>query len=101
LRLARTLGGNECMDVAVATDFGRYLGRTGTLLKIVARPALSSPSAAAARLLRAATADLSYGTYYHRHRHRLRTPSGLVADSRLQDAAWNDAMARLNRTDRA
>ncbi|GIE76476.1 short-chain dehydrogenase [Actinoplanes philippinensis] len=77
----------------VATDFGRYLGRTGAVLKVLARPVLSSPWTAAGHLLRAATADLTGGAYFHRDRPG--RPSQLLQDRRLSDAVWQDAVARL------
>jgi NAD(P)-dependent dehydrogenase (short-subunit alcohol dehydrogenase family) len=86
----------EVVDVhpgLVATDFGRYLGRTGAVLKAVARPLLSSPETAADLLIRLATRDLHSVSYFHR-RHP-REPSELVTDARLQREVWDDACTRL------
>jgi NAD(P)-dependent dehydrogenase (short-subunit alcohol dehydrogenase family) len=82
----------------VASDFGRYLGHTGTVLKHLARPFLLSPRAAATALVALAEASqLSTPAYYDRHRPR--TPSALVADHRLVEAVHADACARLRLTD--
>lgn len=94
LRLRHT--GLEAVDVhpgLVATDFGRYLGRAGAVLKTVARPLLSSPETAADLLVRLATRDLHNVSYFHRQHPR--EPSGLVTDTRLQREVWDDACTRL------
>ncbi|WP_212987558.1 hypothetical protein [Actinoplanes auranticolor] len=77
----------------VASDFGRYLGRTGAVLKILARPVLSSPGAAAEHLLRPALRPGFDAAHYHRGRRRKLSP--LVTDGRLQQEVWDDAHARL------
>ncbi|MDR7277235.1 SDR family NAD(P)-dependent oxidoreductase [Catenuloplanes atrovinosus] len=77
----------------VATDFGRYLGRTGAVLKVLARPVLSSPETAAAHLLRPALHPGHDAAYYHRDRPR--DPSPLVADPELQRQVWADARTRI------
>jgi NAD(P)-dependent dehydrogenase (short-subunit alcohol dehydrogenase family) len=83
----------------VASDFGRYLGHTGTVLKYLARPFLLSPRAAAAALVALAEASqLSTPAYYDRHHPR--TPSALIADQQLVEAVHADACARLRLTKR-
>ncbi|MFD4644454.1 SDR family NAD(P)-dependent oxidoreductase [Lentzea sp. NPDC058436] len=88
----------EIVDVhpgLVASDFGRYLGRTGAVLKHVARPVLRSPAAAASTLVRlAATAQLPSSAYFVRD-HRSE-PSGLVNDRQLAAAVYADALRRLD-----
>jgi hypothetical protein len=78
----------------VASDFGRYLGRTGTVLKHLARPFLLSPRTAAAGLIALAEAPAPPTPAYY-DRHHLRTPSALTDDHLLREAVYADACARL------
>ncbi len=65
----------------VASDFGRYLGRTGGLLKVLATPVLRSPAAAAGTLARISRDERLAATYFHRDRPH--EPSALVGDAAL------------------
>jgi NAD(P)-dependent dehydrogenase (short-subunit alcohol dehydrogenase family) len=89
----------EIVDVhpgIVASDFGRYLGTTGTVLKHLLRPVLLSPSAAASALASlAAAAHPLPATYYVRHRPG--RPAPLVADVGLARAVYRDALQHLRR----
>jgi NAD(P)-dependent dehydrogenase (short-subunit alcohol dehydrogenase family) len=81
----------------VASDFGRYLGRAGTVLKHLARPFLLSPGTAAAALVALAEApELPTPAYYDRQRRR--NPSALITDRQLKEAVYADACARLQLT---
>ena len=87
----------EIVDVhpgLVASDFGRYLGRTGTVLKHVARPFLRSPNAAAGTLVALAkSAEFPNLAYFVRDRRG--EPSTLVDDPELALAVYEDACRRL------
>ncbi|GAA3688709.1 hypothetical protein GCM10022267_89320 [Lentzea roselyniae] len=79
--------GLEIVDVhpgIVASDFGRYLGWLGAVLKTVAAPVLTSPAAAAAHLIHLATIDDDLAaTYYHRRQPG--RPSRLVVEPDLRE----------------
>lgn len=89
-------GAVQTVDVhpgIVATDFGRYMGRTGAVLKFLATPFLSSPSSAADVLAaNAARLDVDH-SYYHRRTPR--GPSVLVEDREVRDEVMKDVEQRL------
>lgn len=79
----------------VATDFGRYLGPAGAVLKVLARPFLTSPDTAASHLVHlAVTPEHVNGRYFDKRQPQ--EPSPLVADNELAAAVWEDARRRLN-----
>ncbi|MFD9701793.1 SDR family NAD(P)-dependent oxidoreductase [Lentzea sp. NPDC059081] len=88
----------EIVDVhpgLVASDFGRYMGRTGTVLKHLARPVLRSPAAAATTLVKLAEAPALPPSAYFVRDHR-GEPSKLVEDEGLVTAVYADACRRLH-----
>lgn len=89
-------GAVQTVDVhpgIVASDFGRYMGRTGAVLKFLATPFLSSPSSAAEVLAaNAARLDIDH-SYYHRRTPR--GPSVLVEDRQVRDEVMKDVEQRL------
>lgn len=80
----------------VASDFGRYLGRTGVVLKHLARPFLLSPRTAATALV--ALAEVTHSSAYY-DRHRPGIPSPLTTDHQLVEAVYADACGRLQLID--
>ncbi|MGX7670831.1 SDR family NAD(P)-dependent oxidoreductase [Plantactinospora sp. DSM 117369] len=71
----------------IASDFGRYLGPLGTVLKVAATPVLDSPATAAHRLIHLVqTTDDIDGTYFVRNRPAPGSP--LLNDHDLGGRVW-------------
>jgi hypothetical protein len=79
----------------VASDFGRYMGRTGTVLKHLSRPFLLSPRSAATALVSLATHRTHEPQYFNRLRPAI--PSPLVDNQHLAQCVYDDAIRRLPR----
>src|SRR5829696_3249429 len=76
----------------MATDFGRYLGTTGTVLKILAAPFLDSADDGARRLVHLAlTPDPLAGKYFAKDRPSVGSPQ--LHDHRLGDRLWKLAQS--------
>jgi NAD(P)-dependent dehydrogenase (short-subunit alcohol dehydrogenase family) len=88
--------GIQIVDVhpgIVASDFGRYLGWIGAVLKQASRPLLLSPETAAKALVALAGTDELLADYYVRdHPGR---PSALVRNAALAAAVYQDAAKRI------
>jgi NAD(P)-dependent dehydrogenase (short-subunit alcohol dehydrogenase family) len=80
----------------VASDFGRYLGRTGTVLTHLSRPFLLSPRSAATALVSLAMRRTHESRYFNRLRPA--TPSPLADDLDLARCVYDDALRRLDPT---
>ncbi|SOE15891.1 Short-chain dehydrogenase [Streptomyces sp. 2323.1] len=80
----------------IASDFGRYMGTTGAVLKTVARPFLDSPADGARRLAFLASADAAdiNGRYFVRNRPAAGSPH--LDDRELATRLWQLA-ERLTR----
>jgi NAD(P)-dependent dehydrogenase (short-subunit alcohol dehydrogenase family) len=88
--------GIQIVDVhpgIVASDFGRYMGWIGAVLKQASRPFLLSPRTAAKALVALADTDEPLADYYVRD-HPSR-PSALVRDAALAAAVYEDASKRI------
>jgi NAD(P)-dependent dehydrogenase (short-subunit alcohol dehydrogenase family) len=88
--------GIQIVDVhpgIVASDFGRYMGWIGAVLKQASRPFLLSPRTAAKALVALADTDELLADYYVRD-HPSR-PSALVRDAALAAAVYEDASKRI------
>jgi NAD(P)-dependent dehydrogenase (short-subunit alcohol dehydrogenase family) len=83
----------------VASDFGRYMGRTGTVLKHLSRPFLLSPRSAATALVSLATRPTHESRYFNRLRPA--TPSPLADDQDLARCVYDDAVRRLKHRGRS
>jgi NAD(P)-dependent dehydrogenase (short-subunit alcohol dehydrogenase family) len=79
----------------VASDFGRYMGRTGTVLKHLSRPFLLSPRSAATALVSLAMRHTHESQYFNRLRPAM--PSPLLEDRHLAQCVYDDAIRRLPR----
>ncbi|GAA2673448.1 MULTISPECIES: SDR family NAD(P)-dependent oxidoreductase [Actinosynnema] len=77
----------------VASDFGRYLGGAGALLKLLATPFLDSPTTAATRLIDLATTTEDVNGHYHVDNRRAQG-SPLLDDRAAATALW-DLATRL------
>ncbi|WP_413804850.1 SDR family NAD(P)-dependent oxidoreductase [Streptomyces sp. OE57] len=51
----------------IASDFGRYMGKSGAVMKVLARPFIDSPDQGAARLVHLASSDRPLAGAYHTH----------------------------------
>jgi hypothetical protein len=71
----------------MATDFGRYLGTAGTVLKVLAAPLLDSADDGARRLVHLAlTPEPLAGKYFKKNRPAAGSPQ--LHDRRLGDRLW-------------
>jgi NAD(P)-dependent dehydrogenase (short-subunit alcohol dehydrogenase family) len=76
----------------MATDFGRYLGPTGTVLKVLAAPLLDSADDGARRLVHLAlTPEPLAGRYFVKSRPATGSPQ--LHDRRLGDRLWRLAQS--------
>ncbi|MFE2442883.1 SDR family NAD(P)-dependent oxidoreductase [Streptomyces sp. NPDC021218] len=74
----------------IASDFGRYMGRTGSLLKTAARPFIGTPRQGAERLIELATRQQPLdGAYFVHTRHA--KGSAQLHSQELGTALWEAA----------
>ncbi|MFC9428852.1 SDR family NAD(P)-dependent oxidoreductase [Streptomyces sp. NPDC056987] len=74
----------------MASDFGRYMGRTGSLLKTAARPFIGSPRQGAERLVELAARQQALAGAYFVHTRRARGSAQLHSQE-LGAALWEAA----------
>ncbi|MFE2499302.1 SDR family NAD(P)-dependent oxidoreductase [Streptomyces scopuliridis] len=74
----------------MATDFGRYMGRTGSLLKTAARPFIGTPRQGAERLTELATRQQDLAGAYFVHTRRAKGSAQLHSQE-LGTALWEVA----------
>lgn len=82
----------------VASDFGRYLGLKGAVLKQLGRPFLLSPASAATALVSLAMRQTHESLYFNRLRPA--APSPLADQPDLARCVYDDAVRRLGHSNR-
>jgi hypothetical protein len=97
-RRHRTIDAGDFHPGIIASDFGRYMGKRGAVMKALARPFIDTPDQGAARLVHlASSAEALAGTYYTHTRPAKASPQ---LHSRELGAALWDFAPHLTRTGR-